>query len=102
GHIRVRDASGIPVLGRPEPTGNYYFGGPLADAIEATRAVRGMLDQVAIIGLGAGSLACHRQESEQWTFFEIDPEVVRIARDPKLFRFLSACAPAAPIVLAPR
>jgi spermidine synthase len=58
-----------------------------------------MLGEVATIGLGAGSLACHRQEDEQWTFFEIDPEVIRIARDPKLFRYLSACAPTAPIVL---
>ena len=36
---------------------------------------------------------------EDWQFFEIDPEVVRIARDPGLFRFLSACAPDARIVL---
>jgi hypothetical protein len=99
GAMRVRDASGIPVLGRPEPTTYYYFGGPISDAIEATRGARGMLREVAVIGLGAGSLACHRHEGEQWAFFEIDPEVVRIARDPKLFRFLSACAPAAPIVL---
>ena len=35
---------------------------------------------------------------EDWTFFEIDPEVIRIARDPKSFRFLSACAPNAKIV----
>jgi hypothetical protein len=99
GAIRVRDASGSPALGRPEPTTYYYFGGPISDAIEATRGPHGMLGQVAVIGLGAGSLACYRQEGEQWTFFEIDPEVVRIAQDPKLFRFLSACAPAAPIVL---
>jgi hypothetical protein len=99
GAMRVRDASGIPVLGRPEPSSYYYFGGPFSDAIEATRGASGTLGQVAVIGLGAGSLACHRHEGEQWTFFEIDPEVVRIARDPKLFRFLSACAPAAPIVL---
>jgi hypothetical protein len=99
GAMRVRDASGIPVLGRPEPTSYYYFGGPISDAIEATRGARGLLNHVAIIGLGAGSLACYRHEGEQWTFFEIDPEVVRIARDPKLFRFLSNCAPAAPIIL---
>jgi hypothetical protein len=99
GAMRVRDASGAPVLGRPEPTTYYYFGGPISDAIEATRDLHGTLDRVAVIGLGAGSLACYRHEGEQWTFFEIDPEVVRIAQNPKLFRFLSACAPAAPIVV---
>ena len=31
----------------------------------------------AVIGLSTGSLACHRHEGEQSTFFEIDPEVVR-------------------------
>src|SRR5690606_8589251 len=31
-------------------------------------------------------------------FFEIDPEVTRIARDPRRFRFLSACAPDVEIV----
>ena len=99
GAMRLREASGVPIVGRPEPTSYYYFGGPISDGIEAARGTRGLLQHVAVIGLGAGSLACHRHPSEQWTFFEIDPEVIRIARDPKLFRFLSACAPAAPIVL---
>jgi hypothetical protein len=44
-------------------------------------------------------MACHRKNGETWTFFEIDPEVVRLARDPNMFRFLSTCAPNAPIVL---
>jgi spermidine synthase len=52
-----------------------------------------------VIGLGTGSLACHRKTSERWDFFEIDPEVVRIAGDPHLFNFMSACAPDASIML---
>ena len=55
--------------------------------------------RVAAVGLGTGSLACHRQDGEAWTFFELDPHVVRIARDPTLFRFLSACGPDMRIVL---
>jgi hypothetical protein len=99
GAMRVRDASGKPAVGRPEPLSYYYFGGPLSEVVEASRKARGRLSKVAVLGLGAGSLACHSQKGEEWTFFEIDPEVVRIARDPKLFRFLSVCAPSAPIVL---
>src|SRR5262249_1151638 len=49
--------------------------------------------------LGTGSLACHKHEGERWTFFEIDPEVVRLARNPKRFSFIAACAPDLPIVL---
>src|SRR5262249_21715049 len=51
-----------------------------------------------LVGLGTGSLACHSRDGERWTFFEIDPEVIRIARDPNKFHFLSACAPQADIV----
>jgi predicted O-methyltransferase YrrM len=83
----------------PEPLTYYYFGGPIAESIEAARAARGGLDRVAAVGLGTGSLACHRRGNEAWTFYEIDPEVARIARDPRLFSFLASCAPEAPIVL---
>jgi len=36
---------------------------------------------------------------QQWTFYEIDPEVVRLARDSRHFDFLEACTPDARIVL---
>src|SRR5262245_49634854 len=97
GAERVRDANG-PVSGRPVPLTYFYFGGPISEAIEAARGARGSLGNVATIGLGTGSLACHSREGESWTFFEIDPEVIRIARDPKSFRFLSVCAPNTKIV----
>jgi hypothetical protein len=99
GAERLREADGTPVTGRPTPLTYYYFGGPISQAIGAARAAQGELRRVAVVGLGTASLACHRREGEHWTFFEIDPEVVRIARDPRLFRFLSGCAPTAPIVI---
>ena len=91
GAERVRDAMGQRVTGTPEPLTYYYFGGPLSDTIDATRNARGHLNRVALVGLGTGSLACHKRSGERWTFFEIDPEVIRLARDPNSFRFLSAC-----------
>lgn len=99
GAERIRNADGSPVTGRPEPTTYYYFGGPIGNAIAASRAAQGRLARVAVVGLGTGSLACHRQDDEAWTFFELDPQVVRIARDPALFRFLSVCGPDMRIVL---
>ena len=84
---------------RPEPLTYYYFGGPISESIEAVRAAQWGLENVAVVGLGAGSLACHAKPSESWTFFEIDPEVVRLARDSGLFHFLSACDPSADVVL---
>ncbi len=86
-------------MGRPEPLTYYYFGGPISESIAATRSSQGGLKQVAVIGLGTGSLACHRRDGERWTFFEIDPQVARIARDPQLFRFMSECGQNSPVVL---
>jgi hypothetical protein len=83
----------------PEPLAYYYFGGPLSEGIAAVRTARAGLGRVAAVGLGTGSLACHKRGKENWTFFEIDPEVARIARDSRLFRFVSTCAPDVPVVL---
>jgi hypothetical protein len=99
GAERMREPDGTPAVGRPEPLTYYYFGGPISEVTAAARAAAGRLNSVAVVGLGAGSMACHRHEGETWTFFEIDPEVVRLARDPNLFHFLSSCAPNAPVVL---
>ena len=39
------------------------------------------LERVGLIGLGTGALACYSEKNQQWTFFEIDPAVIAIARD---------------------
>jgi hypothetical protein len=84
---------------RPEPLTYFYFGGPISDVVDAARRAQGHLDHVAVVGLGAGSLACHQRDGEHWTFYEIDPEVVRIARDERYFHYLSSCGPDDAIVL---
>jgi hypothetical protein len=99
GADKIKNGDGTPVSGRAEPLAYYYRGGPISETILATRAARGKLLNVAAVGLGTGSLACYREQGENWTFFEIDPEVVRLARDPNRFRFISTCAPDMPIVL---
>ena len=53
--------------------------------------------RVAVIGLGAGSLACYAKEGQDWTFYEIDPVVEQLARD--RFHFLEDCAPHSRVVL---
>jgi hypothetical protein len=98
GAERILNDDGTPNTDRPEPLTYYYFGGPIWEAIDATRARKANM-RVAAVGLGTGSLACHIWTGESWTFYEIDPEVVRIARDPRLFGFISSCAPELKIVL---
>ncbi len=85
---------------RPDPLTYYYHGGPFDQTIRATRAAKGgTLGSVAIVGLGTGSQACLKKPGENWTFFEIDPYVVRIAKNPALFTFLSVCDPSAGIIV---
>ena len=47
--------------------------------------------EVAVVGLGVGSLASYAGPAQRWTFYEIDPAVERIARDPRLFTYLRDC-----------
>jgi hypothetical protein len=99
GAQRIRDEEGRPVQGRPEPLAYYHADSPLAEAIHAVRARKGAPLRAAVVGLGAGSLSCYVEPGETWQFFEIDPTVVAIARDPARFSFVSSCAPDIPIVI---
>jgi hypothetical protein len=83
---------------RPTPLTYYFDGSPLAQSIDAARQKAGTA-RVAVIGLGSGTLACQTRPGDQLTYYEIDPLVVRIARDPEKFTFLAKCAPDATIVL---
>jgi spermidine synthase len=83
----------------PEPLTYYYRGGPISEVIDAVRGVQGSLHHVAVVGLGTGALACYRHRGEAWTFYEIDPAVVQIGRNPHFFTFISACAPDLPVVV---
>lgn len=100
GAERVRHADGTAIVGRPEPASYYHRGGPFAEAIRAVRAAHADRPlRIAAIGLGVGSLACYSQPGDSWTFLEIDPVVVRLARDNRLFSSLTRCAPDAPVVI---
>ena len=76
---------------RMQPLGYYYATGPVGDVFQAFRGRSGPAGEVALIGLGAGGMAAYALAGQHFTFYEIDPEVVRIARDPSLFTFLRDC-----------
>ncbi len=50
------------------------------------------IDAVALVGLGVGSLAAYSEAGQEWTYYEIDPMVIQIARNPQLFTYLEECA----------
>lgn len=78
----------------------YYHGGTGVGRVFAALGAAGAAPKrVGAIGLGAGEIACYRGEGQAWTFFEIDPAVVRIAASGRWFRYLPDCAPDARIVV---
>lgn len=81
------------------PITYYHRSGPAGDVFAETPAGTQTGRRVAIVGLGTGTLACYGRKGEQWTFYEIDPVVVGIARDPRFFTFLRDCPPSVRIVL---
>jgi hypothetical protein len=81
------------------PTTYYHRNGPIGDVFAKTPAGMKSNRRVAIVGLGTGTLACYGRTGEQWTFYEIDPAIVGIARNPRYFTFLRDCPPAVGIVL---
>jgi spermidine synthase len=96
----LRDAKGDAVTGRPEPLSYYYRGGAYAEAVDAIRTRNaGHLQNVAVIGLGVGILSCFARTHENWMLYELDPLVVEIAKDRKLFRSMALCAHDAPVVI---
>jgi hypothetical protein len=99
GGQRLREADGEPAADPPELLLYYWDGSAISQAFDAARARSGGPLRYAVIGLGAGSLACRAEPEDTADFYEIDPAIVRIARDPTLFSFLSACYPDVPIIL---
>lgn len=73
-------------LRQDEPLTYYSRGGPIGDLFRALPGSHGR--RVGVVGLGAGTLAAYSAPGEHWSFFEIDPEVERIARDTRYFSYL--------------
>ncbi len=57
------------------------------------------LDRVGLVGLGIGTMGAYARPGSHYTFFEIDPAVVGIARDERYFTYLRDMAEPPTIVL---
>ncbi|HEU0251881.1 MAG TPA: fused MFS/spermidine synthase [Pyrinomonadaceae bacterium] len=78
---------------RCEPTSYYHREGPLARIFKQFENSH-TGGNIGIIGLGAGGQVSYSRPGEHWTFYEINPAVVSIAKSPEYFRYLSDCASA--------
>jgi len=70
-----------------EPLSYYCRSGPLGQVFFHLQGQNSKFP-VGVVGLGIGSIASYAQPGQFFTFFEIDPLVEKIARDPKYFTIL--------------
>jgi hypothetical protein len=71
---------------RREPLSYHSRQGPLGDVFRALPSHPGR--RVAVIGLGTGAMAAYAGAGEKWVFYEIDPDIARLARDARYFTYL--------------
>jgi hypothetical protein len=99
GAQRLTTDDGKPVTGPPQLSTYYHPDSPVAEAIDAVQDKKNGPIHAAVIGLGAGSIACLMKPDDRLDYYEIDADVIRIARDTNRFTFLRDCKPDAKIVL---
>jgi hypothetical protein len=86
----LHGAQSLDPAKRLQPLSYFYPTGPAGQVFHALSAT-GFDKPVAIVGLGAGALACYGKAGQAFDFYEIDPLVERIARDANLFTFMRDC-----------
>lgn len=91
---------GMQLLNQPtRPISYYPETSGVGIALIKAPQLYGPDASVGVVGLGTGTLACYRQPGQSWQFFEIDPLMIEIARDKKIFSFIERCAPDVAITL---
>jgi len=48
--------------------------------------------KIGVVGQGSGAMAAYKRPGDEFTFFEIDPMVNQLSRDPRWFSFINGCA----------
>jgi len=88
---------------RPEaaavPLAYYHGSGPAGGVFAAFRDAKAGPLEVGVVGLGVGSLAAYARAGDRWTFYELDPTVVYLARESGLFTYWRDAAAELEVVL---
>jgi hypothetical protein len=85
------------------PTAYYGITGGAGRAIAALRKVRSSPRdpkplRIGVVGLGVGTLAAYGRPGDYMRFYEINPEVTRIAYDQRFFSYLRECQAAFEVI----
>jgi hypothetical protein len=90
-HGNTLHGAEIMALKRPhEPLTYYHTDSPIGHIFSAYQT-RLQNANIAVIGLGAGTMAAYAQPGQNWTFYEINPLIVKVASDEHLFTYLTDC-----------
>ena len=76
----------------------FHKDGPIGQVLAAVPNAAAA-QEVAVVGLGVGSLASYAGPSQRWTIYEIDPAVEDVARNPAFFTYLQDCGARCRIVI---
>jgi spermidine synthase len=83
---------------RLHATGYYHRSGPLGQVF-AKLGDPAQAREIGIIGLGTGGITAYAQAGQRVVYYEIDPAVERLARDPRYFTYLRDCKAQTDVVL---
>ena len=94
--VTLHGSQSLDPARRREALTYYHWSGPAGQVLQSYAHEPNR--RVAVVGLGAGSLAAYAQPGQSWTYYEIDPAVERVARNESFFTFLRDAAAAVRVV----
>ncbi|MFN4259991.1 MAG: spermidine synthase [Gemmataceae bacterium] len=75
---------------RELPLSYFHRSGPIGEVFTTfQKRPERQNRHVAVTGLGVGSLAAYALPGQDWTYYEIDPAMKRVAEDPRYFTYLA-------------
>jgi hypothetical protein len=98
GYFNGTTLHNISIAEHPRRPLAYYHDDTGVGRLYLQMAGDARLDRVGVVGLGAGALGGRAGAGQHYSFYEIDPAVVRIARDSGYFTYLSGM-PRAPTIV---
>lgn len=72
----------------------YYAPSTPIGQVTLTKQAGSPATTIGVVGQGSGAMAGYVRPGDRMTFFEIDPMVDRLSRDPDWFTFIDGCAKA--------
>jgi spermidine synthase len=72
------------------PTTYYHFKTAIAESLSEAKYKKENVEAI-VLGLGTGALSCNFTPTDNLTFIEIDPDIIKIAKDRNLFTYVDDC-----------